>query len=224
MATNLHQKAITGIWNDQDGTYEPFKKGINRYWLRANESPAATEQLQALVTQVQKALPGIFNLTNQIGTVLSNSATLTSNLNVIAVSARPAVTNLTVALANLNEPGALGRWLLPSNVLVQLEGTLGAASVSLTNASTNLTMLASNLNRSLENLAEMTGNLNEQVISNPTLLRGISDAVVHADQFVQGLKRFWLFRQVFPPASAGSTNASPPASAKPLLSPKAQGD
>jgi hypothetical protein len=227
MATNVHQKLMTGIWNDQDGTYEPYKKG-NKYWLQSNETPAATEQLQSLITQVQKALPGVFNLTNQLSMVLSNTATLTSNLNVVAVNARPALSNLTETLADLNQPGALGRWLFPTTVVDKLEGTLGAAAVSLTNANTNLTLLASNLNRSLDNLADMTGNLNEQVISNPTLLRGISDAVVHADQFVQGLKRFWLFRHLFPappsgPSSESTTNspsANPP---KQLRSPKAEG-
>jgi len=227
MDTNVHQKLMAGIWNDQDGTYEPFKKG-DRYWLQSNETPAATQQLQSLITQVQNALPGVFNLTNQLSTVLSNSATLTSNLNLVALNAKPALSNLTERLANLNQPGALGQWLLPTNVITELEQTLGVAAVSLTNANTNLILLASNLNRSLENVAVMTGNLNEQVISNPTLLRGISDTVVHADQFVQGLKRFWLFRHLFPTtptaaSSQSSTNspaANPP---KQLHSPKAQG-
>ena len=227
MGTNVHQKLMTGIWNDQDGTYEPYKKG-DRYWLQANETPAATEQLQSLITQVQNALPGVFNLTNQLSTVLSNSAVLTSNLNVVAVNVRPALSNVTETLANLNQPGALGQWLLPTNIANKLEGTLGAAAVSLTNANTNLTLLASNLNRSLENIAEMTGNLDEQVISNPTLLRGISDTIVHADQLVQGLKRFWLFRHLFPNAPAGassqgSTNAPAANPPKQLHSPKAQG-
>ena len=225
MATNVHQKLMTGIWNDQDGTYESYKKG-DRYWLRAQETPAATEQLQSLISQVQNALPGVFNLTNELSTVLSNSATLTSNLNVVALNARPALSNLSETLANLNQPGALGQWLLPTNVVHEIEGTLGVAAVSLTNANTNLTLLASNLNRSLENIADMTGNLNEQVISNPTLLRSISDTVVHADQLVQGLKRFWLFRHLFPTepeASHAHSSTNAPAPPKQLHSPKAQG-
>ncbi|MGH7866831.1 MAG: MlaD family protein, partial [Candidatus Dormibacteraceae bacterium] len=213
MATNIHQKLMTGIWNDQDGLYEPYKKG-DRYWLHSNETPAATEQLQSLVTQVKQALPGIFNLTNQLTAVLTNAANLTSNLNVVAVSARPAISNLTAATAGLNRPGALGQWLLPPKLLEELETTLGTANASLTNANTNLTLVASNLNRSLENLAQITGNLGEQVAANPTLLRGISDTVVHADQFVQGLKQFWLFRHLFPtapaePAGENHTNAPP---------------
>ena len=225
MEVSVHQKLMTGIWNDQDGRYDPYKKN-NRYWLYSNETPAATEQLQGLIAQVQQALPGVFNLTNQLSLVLTNSSTLTSNLNQVVIGARPAVSNLTAVLDNLNHPGALGQWLLPSNVLQQLEGTLGTANASLTNANTNLTLLASNLNRSLDNLALITGNLSEQVISNPTLLRGIADTVVHADQMVQGLKRFWLFRHLFPvtPETGTSgipTNVVPPAPTKPIHSPKA---
>jgi ABC-type transporter Mla subunit MlaD len=225
MVASIHQKLMTGIWNDEDGCYDPYRKG-DKYWLRANETPAATEQLQGLIAQVQKSLPGVFNLTNQLATVLSNSANLTSNLNVIAVTARPGVSNLTVVLEQLNRPGALGEWVLPPNILRELEITLGTANVSLTNASTNLTMLASNLNQSLENLASMTANLNEQVISNPTLLRSLSDTIVHADQFVQGLKRFWLFRHLFPVPSttnAGLTNSAPAQPSAPLQSPKGKG-
>lgn len=227
MVASIKQKLMTGIWNDEDGRYDSYHKG-DKYWLRANETPAATEQLQGLLALVQKSLPGVFNLTNQIATVLSNSANLTSNLNVVALTARPAVSNLTFVLERLNHPGGFGEWVLPPNILRQMETTLGTANASLTNANTNLTMLASNLNQSLDNLASMTANLNEQVIANPTLLRGVSDTVVHADQFVQGLKRFWLFRHLFPtppaaPVNSGSTNgpsSKPPA---PLRSPKHQG-
>jgi hypothetical protein len=133
------------------------------------------------------------------------------------------VSNLTVTLAQLNRPGALGEWLLPSNILRQLEGVLGNANGTLTNASTNLLTLASNLNVSLDNLAGMTGNLRDQVASNPTLVRGIADAVVHADQLVQGLKQFWMFRNLFPPSAPTGTTNKPPQSPKSGPSPKAGG-
>lgn len=227
MQANVHQKLMTGIWNDEDGRYDPFKPG-DKYWLGVKETPAATEQLQGLLAQVQQSLPGVFSLTNQLNTVLSNSAKLTSNLNVIALEARPAVSNLTAVLGQINRPGALGEWVLPTNILHELETTLGTANASLTNANTNLTLLASNLNQSLESLASMTANLNQQVIANPTLVRSLSDTIVHADQFVQGLKRFFLFRHLFPnpPASSsqpGATNAAPSQPTAPLRSPKGQG-
>jgi hypothetical protein len=58
--------------------------------------------------------------------------------------------------------------------------------------------------------------LNRQVEANTNLLTSVSDAVVHADQFVQGLKNFWLFRHLF---KSKETNA-PPAAAPRLQSPK----
>ena len=224
LATNTRQKLMTGIWNDEEARYEPYKKG-DKYWLHAQETPAATEQLQGLLAQVQRALPGVFALTNQLATVLSNSANLTSNLNVVAITAQPAVSNLSSVLGGINHPGALGELVVPPNLLTQLQTTLSTANASLTNANTNLTLLASNLNQSLENLASMTANLNEQVIANPTLVRGISDTIVHADQFVQGLKRFWMFRHLFPEGSGtqsknNSTNEVPSKTSGALKSPK----
>ena len=222
MNISMKQSLMTGIWKDQEGWYEPYHKG-DKYWLLSSESPAVSEQLQDLVAKVTDALPGIFNLTNELSRVLTNSAEVTSNLNVVALTARPAVSNLTATLAQLNQPGALGQWLLPPNILRQVEGTLTSANTALIGANTNLFLLASNLNRSLDNLAGITGNLNEQVVSNPTLLRGISDTVVHADQLIQGLKRFWLFRHLFPAGgSPNSQQPSPGSAAKPLASPKSK--
>jgi hypothetical protein len=221
MNVSMNQSLMTGIWKDQEGWYDPYHKG-DKYWLLSSESPAVSEQLQALVTKVTDALPGVFMLTNELSRVFTNSADLTSNLNVVALTARPAVSNLTAALAQLNQPGALGQWLLPPNVLRQIENTLGSANNTLIAANTNLFLLASNLNRSLDNLAGITGNLHEQVVSNPTLLRGISDTVVHADQFVQGLKRFWLFRHLFPPAATPGPQPGTGPGPKPLTSPKSK--
>ena len=142
---------------------------------------------------------------------------LTSNLNLVATTARPAVSNLAVATANLDRPGALGDWLLPTNINRSLESSLTNASAVLATANTNLALLAQNLNRSLDNLAGVTSNLNNQVQANTNLLRAISDAVVHADQLVQGLKRHWLLRSAF---KTKDTNAPPAPPAAPLKSPK----
>jgi ABC-type transporter Mla subunit MlaD len=215
---SVEQKVMTGIWSPYTHRYEPFKKGA-LYELPAVEAPPVSEQLQSMIAQVERVLPNVFNLTNYLQEVLTNSAELTSNLNVVALSARPAVSNLTAALSQLNRPGALGEWLLSPNARRELEGLLDNANGALTNANTNLFVLASNLNVSLDNLAGMTGNLRDQVAANPTLVRGIADAVVHADQLVQGLKRHWLFRNLFPaPTSPKATNQPPQT---PLSSPKA---
>jgi hypothetical protein len=153
--------------------------------------------------------------------VLSNSADLTSNLNAVALGARPAVSNLTLVTARLDHPGALGEWLLPTNINRQLEGTLGSADAALASVNTNLTALAENLARSLDNLANLTSNLNGQVQANTNILGEISRAIINADSFVQGLKRHWLLRSAF---RTRDTNAPPAATPEQLRSPKDQSE
>jgi ABC-type transporter Mla subunit MlaD len=208
--TRQEKRTMTAVWNDQLGGYEPYGR-TNKYWLVADESPAVTERLEKLVGDVEKALPNILNLTNQLATVLANSANLTSNLNEVALAARPAASNLAAASAHLDHPGALGEWLLPTNINRELEGTLGGANATLASANTNLTELAENLERSLDNLAGLTSNLNQQVQMNTNLLSSISEAIVHTDQFIQGLKHHWLLRSAF---KTKSTNPPPARSPK----------
>lgn len=182
------------------------------YWVPPEESPAVTERLEKLVGQVENALPNILNLTNQLATVLSNAASLTANLNEVAISARPMVTNLSVVTAQLNGPGTLGEWLLPTNVNRGLDSVLTNANLTLANASTNL----ESLNLSLLSLADLTSNLNYQVQMNTNILSQISKAVQDADDFVQGLKHHWLLRSAF---KTKPTNA-PPRTVTPVRSPK----
>jgi len=217
MNTNEVRKAMTGVWNDKEGQYDPYTRTNNPYWLLSDETPAVTERLEKLVGDVEKALPNILSLTNQLATVLSNAVQLTSNLDFVAVSIRPAVSNLGAATANLDHPGALGEWLLPTNVNRQLETTLGNANSTITNVNTNLANLFENVGRSLDNLADITSNLNQQVQANTNLVGGLSQTVIHYDEFVQGLKRHWLLRSAF---KNKDTNAQPAAPVQPLRSPK----
>jgi hypothetical protein len=210
--TREERKSMTAVWQDQEGRYIPYIKDKTKpYWLKSDESPAVTERAEKLVAQIESAIP---NLTNQLAIVLSNSVNLTSNLNVVALDARPAVSNLTTLLAQLDRPGALGEWLLPTNISEKLDVTLGSANTALVSANTNLVALAMNLERSLDNLASLTSNLNNQVEANTNMLSAISQTVVHTDELVQGLKRHWLLRSAF---KTKATNAPPPA---PLKSPK----
>jgi len=82
---------------------------------------------------------------------------------------------------------------------------------------TNLAAVLDNLNRSLDNLAGITSNLNQQVQANTNLLTSLSDSIVHADQFVQGLKHFWMFRHLF---KEQGTNVPSQIKPQPLRSPK----
>jgi ABC-type transporter Mla subunit MlaD len=178
--------------------YEPLARS-SVYWLEPDESPAVTERLEKLLNAVEAALPQVLSLTNQIALVLSNSVNLTSNLNIVAADARPAVSNLALVTAQLNQPGALGDWLLPTNL------------------NANLVVLTENLGRSLDNLAGITSTLNQQVQANTNMLSAISRTVVDADNLVQGLKRHWLLRSAF---KNESTNIPPATTALPLRSPK----
>jgi ABC-type transporter Mla subunit MlaD len=169
----------------------------NIYFLEPLESMAVTERLERLVSQVEAALPNILGLTNKIAAVLGNTANLTSNLNVVAENVQPAVANFSALAAQLRGPGALGEWVLGTNGQKNLDATLANANQTIANTDTNLTLLFETLGQSLENLANITSNLNAQVQANTNMLGSISQAVVDADDLVQGLKRHWLLRSAF---------------------------
>ncbi|HWD92691.1 MAG TPA: MlaD family protein [Verrucomicrobiae bacterium] len=187
------------------------------YWIAPDESPALTERLQKVVDEVEAGLPGIMNLTNQLASTLSSATILTSNLNTVAIGAQPAVSNLTLLTSQLNRPGALGDWLLPTNVNQKLDSTMGNANAAVANLNTNL----ANLNLSLLHLADLTSNLNAQVQVNTNILSNVSKAVVDTDDLVQGLKHHWLLRSAF--KKENKTTNAPAHHTEPTLSPKQQG-
>jgi len=195
---NAKSDLLTALWDDREGLYVSCRKTNAPYWLMADESPALTERLEGLVRQVEAALPGIFELTNQLAIVLSNSAGLAAHADTLVLDARPAITNLAAITAMIREPkGSLGEWLLPTNLNARLDQTLASANTTLTNADASLMLLASNLDLSLNHLAELTGNLSAQVKTNDQILSQISRTIIDADDLVQGLKRHWLFRSAF---------------------------
>jgi ABC-type transporter Mla subunit MlaD len=191
-------RSITGVWNNIEHRYEAFE-GTNVYLLTPDEPPALMDRVNELVSQVQDALPGMLK---QVAVTLSNSAALTSNLNAVAAGVRPIEDNLAVITGNIKNPeGSLGEWLIPTNVnrqlalaLLNANGTLTNVNSTVTNVNTNLAGVFQGIDASLENLAGITSNLNRQVEANSNMLTQISDIVVHSDQFIQGLKHFWLFR------------------------------
>jgi hypothetical protein len=218
--TGTTRTKVTAVWNDKNGYYEVFMK-TNLYELLPDEAPALTDRMEALVASVEAALPNILRLTNQLSAVLSNSANLTSNLSVVAESARPLVTNLASITSQLHGQGTLGDWLIPTNIHKQLETTLTNVNTTVADADSNVVVLAESLTKSLNNLADITSNLNGQVEANSNILTHISEAIVHSDQFVQGLKHHWLLRSAF---KSKKTNAPPATIRRPLLSPKAATD
>ena len=191
--------------------YENFKPGSEDAGLRAVETPPIADQLQAMVSQVQAALPGILSLTNKLATVLDNAVDATSNLNTTLVAAQPLVTNFAAISAQLREPGGLGVWALGTNGNGQIQGALTNLNLLLTDTDMNLNALTTSIGQTLENLSGITSNLNVQVQANSNLLWGISKTVMDADGLVQGLKHHWLLRSAFktqatnqPPASSNA--------------------
>ena len=199
-----------GIWDEKLGKYlsisEERKKG---YWVHVDETPAVTERLQKIADQVESALPNFLALTNTLVRVLTNADSVMRHTDDLLVSARPVVTNFAKITENLSGPkGSLGDWIIPTNINAQLIATLQSAN-------TNVGLVSSNLLTTLDNVANLTSNLNAQVQANGLMLSQISELIVHADQMVQGLKRHWLLRSSFDK----QTNAPPASVIKPRLGP-----
>lgn len=189
---------LNQIIKAEPGNFYTSLASAKAYWIEPLESPALTERLETLVSAAEGALPNILNLTNQLAAVLANAAQATDNLDSLLTSARPLLTNLTTITENIRDPqGSLGEWLIPTNLNEQLVRTLKTADATLANTDTNLTSVVTNLNRTLENLADVTSNLNAQVQANSNILSNVSEAVVHSDELMQGLKRHWLLRSAF---------------------------
>jgi hypothetical protein len=198
----VNRDRIVASWDGRYHHYKIFKPGDDTAWLRTVETPPISDQLQAMVSQVQAALPGILSLTNKISAVLDNAANATSNLNTTIAAAQPMITNFAVISAQLREPGGVAVWVLGTNGNEQIQGALTNANSMLAHADTNLDSL-------LENLSGITSNLNAQVQANSNMLSGISKAVTDADDFVQGLKRHWLLRSAFKTKATNAPAKSP---------------
>jgi hypothetical protein len=111
----VNRKRIVASWHRRSHRYENFTPGSEDAWLRAVETPPVSDQLQAMITQVQQALPGILALTNKIAAGLDNAANAASNLNTTMVEARPMITNLAIVSEQLREPGGPMVWALGTN-------------------------------------------------------------------------------------------------------------
>ena len=82
-AYNNKATASIASWHRGTGACTTTKfsqPGDDTAWLRTVETPPVSDQLQAMVSQVQTALPDILALTNKLSAVLDNAANATSNL------------------------------------------------------------------------------------------------------------------------------------------------
>lgn len=195
--TEKDKHEIAAWWRPRTHIYGEFKVHDDTAWLPVAETPPVNDRLQAMITDVQNALPNFLALTNQLIRILNNSAAVTSNLNITVVGTHPLLTNANLIVAHLD-----------TNVnrsLVKIEPLLGNANALVANLNTNVTA-------TLENLAMITSNLNAQVQANSNMLNKISKAVTDSDTFVQGLKHHWLLRSAFKKENK-QTNDPPSASA-----------
>ena len=195
--TEPDEHHVVASWHPGSHRYENFSPGEETAWLRAAESPAVSDQLQAMVTKVQDALPGILALTNKVAAVLDNAEKATSNLNTTIAAAQPLLNNVATISGELREPGSPVLWAMGTNGNRQIQTALTNASVLLANSNSNLDQLTSQIGVTLINVADITSNLNAQVQANSNMLYGISKMVTDSDDFVQGLKRHWLLRSAF---------------------------
>jgi len=182
---------------DYPANYYTNLEPENIYFLTPEESPAVTERLQVLVTQVENALPNFLDLTNRINSVLGTSTLLASNLNIVAQNMQPAASNFAALAGELRGDGALGAWALGTNGQQQLDSVMAHVDQAVVGVDTNLVALMENFSRTLNNLADITSNLNAQVQANTNMLGGISTMVQNTDELVQGLKRHWFLRSAF---------------------------
>lgn len=224
---NTSRPTPTGVWEEKQGRYLPYAKTTKGYFMPPDESPALTERLEGVIHLVQTNLPNFLALTNTVTSLLTNAAQAVARADAVLASAQPVVTNLAVISGNLRQPqGSFGDWLFPTNVNTQLTQTLASlntalfsADQTLTNTDARLGVLVSNLNLSLENLAGVTSNLHAQVQSNTNLVTSLNRTIIQIDEFIQGLRRHWLFRSAFknrpppPPAAAPPPRTSPAPSA-----------
>lgn len=215
--------APVAILNDDPGQtnldYVLLTKQPKGYWLRSVESPALTERFDQIADRVEQALPGFFAMTNRLHEALTHADSLLTNMDAVAESLRPVGTNVTRITAMLtNSEGGLGNWLIPTNIsgplaasLETANATLGQADNTLVSAQTNLANVAEELRSTLENVSAITGNFRHQVETNDHILSVISDAVIHLDEMVQGLKHHWLFRSAFKNDEDKKKEPAPPA-------------
>ena len=199
------KKYVAARWREDLKRYDSFDhKSDDHIELPAADSVPIAERADAVVGQIEAALPNILQLTNKLFTVLDRAAEATSNLNTTLTDARPMVTNFALICESLRSPGSLGVWAIGTNGDAQIQLAFTNVNTLMTNASTllvgvdtNLDALTREIGVNLQNLAGITSNLNVQVRANPNLLGGIFSAVTNADNLVQGLQHHWLLRSAF---------------------------
>lgn len=180
---------------------------------------SAMPSILALTNDLQLVLSTANTTVSNLNSRIVEFESLLAEIDGIAAGFRPASTNVAIITGNLtNANGGLGQWLLPTNLnletamtlssvretLFQAQGAitnvttaLNGVNVAVENTDANLADLMDKVGLSIMNLAGITSNLNVQVNSNTNILSEVSTAIRHTDDFVQGMKKFWLLRGTF---------------------------
>jgi ABC-type transporter Mla subunit MlaD len=182
-------------------------KGI---YIMAKEEVAISDQAQELIAKVHEALPGVFNMTNQVAAAVANVVQITSNVNLRLLEIRPIITNVHAITANLtNQNGSLGQWLFPTNLNVRLEAAMDRATNTIASlhttiestvsvATNKISELSVHLNKILFDVSQITTNVRKQLDSNDTLIGNANDTLIETKDLLRGLKRHWLLKSAFP--------------------------
>ena len=173
---------VAAWWHPHNHSYEEFTTTEDTAWLPVAETPPVADRLQAMISDVQNALPNFLALTNQLTRILGSTANATSNLNESIVETHPLLNNANSFVARLD-----------TNLNISIIQT----HPLLTNANELVANLNTNITATLINLATITSNLNAQVQANSNLLGGMAKTIHDYDTFVQGLKRSWLLRHLY---------------------------
>jgi hypothetical protein len=180
--TEKDKHSIAAWWHPHTHSYGEFRTNDDTAWMPVVETPPVNDRLQAMISQVEQALPNFLALTNQLTRILDNSAQVTSNLNITVMDTHPLLTNANLTIARLD-----------TNVnytITQIDPLLANANQFVGNLDTNITA-------TLENLSDITSNLAAQVQANSNMLSGLSKTIIDSDDFIQGLKHHWLLRSAF---------------------------
>jgi ABC-type transporter Mla subunit MlaD len=191
------------------GRYRPSERSDKGYYLRTERTISLVDNAEAITGIIRDALPG---LTNDLAHILGN-------LNGIAAELRPA----------LNEPGGVGRLLIPTNLNEKVELTLtdlhalsGRLDPLLAKVSETLQFAGDNAHKIGPLMDDVRGavtNIEATVIalrtqiSDTNLVSNVSRLADRASQLTattdQLLRNHWLFRSAFRTNSAKADESTP---------------
>lgn len=143
----VNRNKIVASWHRHTHRYENFRPNDETAWLPVIESPAVSDRLQAVVEQVERALPNFLAMTNQLTRVLNNGAEVTSNLNITISQTHPLLNNVNTFIEN--------------------------SDTNLTALLIHLSDITSNLAAQVQSNTNMLGNVSKTIVDYDTFVQGL---------------------------------------------------